>query len=158
LKEFDSLVQSLDLNEHKKIFDYWRMIAPPGILPGRQHIDPLEIPADLLPWIALVDVISDSEKRRFRFRLVGTGNVSRYGRDPTGKWFEETYPGQILDRQTTAYDEVATSKQPQLSHNSLPVAGQEFLTYQRLLLPLASDGNTVDMIMALIVFDGDAFE
>ena len=35
----------------------------------------------------------------------------------------------------------------------VPVAGKEFLTYHRLILPLASDGKTVDQMVALILFD-----
>ena len=47
---------------------YWRDVAPPGMLPGRQHIDPVDIPK-LLANIWLLDVVG--EPVRFRFRLIG---------------------------------------------------------------------------------------
>jgi hypothetical protein len=60
------------------LFDYWRSKAPAeGTLPGRRHIDPLDVPR-LLPHIWLVDVVD--EPRRFRVRLLGTALVE------TGTW------------------------------------------------------------------------
>jgi len=46
----------------RRLADYLAAKAPAGKLPGRQHIDPLEIP-DLLSWIMLIDA--------FRTRLTG---------------------------------------------------------------------------------------
>ena len=55
------------------LYDYWRSKAPAdGTLPGRKHIDPLDIPT-LLPHIWLVDVVD--APRRFRVRLLGTALV-----------------------------------------------------------------------------------
>src|SRR5690242_1355091 len=51
------------------LYDYWRSKAPgEGLLPGRRHIDPVDIPR-LLPNVWLLDVVDDP--RRFRVRLVG---------------------------------------------------------------------------------------
>src|SRR3546814_18827524 len=54
----------------KALLAYWQSIHPAGGgLPGRRHLDPVDIP-ELLPNIWMIDV-----KRgplRFRFRLVGT--------------------------------------------------------------------------------------
>jgi hypothetical protein len=48
------------IDEHprfRRLADYLAIKAPPGKLPGRQHIEPTEIP-DLLPWIMLIEVIA----------------------------------------------------------------------------------------------------
>jgi hypothetical protein len=41
----------------QRLADYLARKAPPGKLPGRQHVEPTEI-VELLPWIMLIDVIS----------------------------------------------------------------------------------------------------
>src|SRR3546814_18267061 len=75
----------------KALLAYWQSIHPAGGgLPGRRHLDPIDIP-ELLPNIWMIDV-----KRgplRFRFRLVGTEIVKFTGRDATGCWLDEIYPG-----------------------------------------------------------------
>ena len=68
--------------------DYLAGVAPPGRLPGRQHIDPVDFPT-LLPFVNLVDVereqgegeqgARDAGRMRFRYRLVGTINAARDG-------------------------------------------------------------------------------
>lgn len=149
LEEFAA---KLMVPEHREFFDYWRSKVSDGELPSRQDIDPIEVPR-LLPWIILYEVAWQDGKPRFRFRLVGTGNVQRYGRDASGKWFEEVYSGDILAKQLAVFGAVATNGRPHLSHQTLPVADKEHVTYHRLILPLATDGVTVDGLAALMIFD-----
>lgn len=150
--DYDAFAATVQRPQHKKLLEYWRSKAPPGRLPTRQSIDPLDLP-ELLPWMILYDVAWEDTTPRFRFRLVGTGNVQRYGRDATGLWFEEAYEGDILASQLAVFTEVAASAKPSLMRNRLPIEGREFVEYDRLILPLASDGQTVDMLMALMIFD-----
>src|SRR4051812_22620200 len=72
----------------REFFDYWRSKAPPGRLPGRQHIDPLDIP-HLLPGVALFDVLRNGTGLRFRWRLIGTALVDAIGDDYTGRFVDE---------------------------------------------------------------------
>jgi hypothetical protein len=72
--------------------DYWRKARPaPDQLPGRQHIDPLGMPA-LLPYAWLVEVHPPEPGMaipRFRFRLVGS-HVDLGFRGPmTGRWLHD---------------------------------------------------------------------
>src|SRR5690242_12897874 len=70
---------SSHIDEHprfRRLADYLASKAPNGKLPGRQHIEPLEIP-DLLPWIMLIEVIAHMDAEpRYRIRLVGTEVVA----------------------------------------------------------------------------------
>lgn len=152
MADLDDFAVKLKYPRQREFFEYWRAKAPPGKLPGRQHFDPLDIPA-LLPWIVMYDVVRQGGDPRFRFRLVGTGIVEQYGRDATGMWFEDAYEGEILERQMATFTEVATSGRPHLSRPTLPIATKEYITYERLILPLAGDGVNVDRLIALMVFD-----
>ena len=134
----------------QKVYDYWCENAPAGKLPGRQHLDPLEIP-DALPWIAVSDVERAGDDMRFRLRVIGTSIVKYFGRDSTNKWFEEIFCPEILKIQVASYRGVVESGQPKFGPWTHPVTGREPVQYQRLLLPLARDGKSVDMIMLLIL-------
>lgn len=152
MSNLDDFSESIIKPQHRKFFDYWRSKAPPGLLPGRQHLDPLEIP-EMLPSIALYDVVRDGERMRIRFRLVGSNLVERYGRDATGMWFDDAFEGKIRDEQIEHYCSIARRAEPSFTRNILPIKGKEHIDYDRLILPLASDGELVDMLVAMMLFD-----
>lgn len=131
-------------------FVYWQSKAPPGRLPGRQHIDPLEIPR-LLPHIALYDVVRQDNDFRFRFRLVGTGVAEALGADNTGRFIDEIMAPDAYGPLHAHYSVIVRQGVPQYWRRNLPFANRDFLAVQRLALPLAADGITVDMIMSYYV-------
>ncbi len=131
---------------------YWRSKKTGDLLPGRDAIDPLELPS-VLPWLNLVDVIKDGNKYRFRHRLIGTGLVERFGRDSTGAWFDDIYDPEVARRHMAYLSEVVRDKRIDVARVPMPIPEKNFITYTRLVLPLASDGTTVDMIMVVLDFD-----
>lgn len=136
--------------EQRDLYAYWSAKAPPDGLPARRHIDPLDIPA-LLPRIALIDVLREPAGMFFRYRLAGTEIVERAGRDPTGRRFEELYEGDYLQQALDTYRQIVEAGVPHLSERTFPfIRGREFMRYDRLILPLADDGRTVDMLILLI--------
>src|SRR5690242_14824207 len=81
----------------RQFYEYWRSIAPPGGLPGRQHI----VAEDISPlWSRLwmLDVVRDP--LRYRYRLCGTEMVRSLGREVTGAWLDEVHPQLIADPQS----------------------------------------------------------
>ncbi len=128
-----------------RLRDYLASKAPPGKLPGRQHIDPLEIP-DLLPHLMLVDVIrAAGQPPRYHIRLVGTQVVVIQGADATGKFVEE-----VLDKGPEIiahYDDILTTRQPQDRRGQVATQNRNHVSYQRIAFPLATDGETVDMLI-----------
>ena len=136
--------------EQSAFFDYWLACFKPGGLPARSDLDPLDFPS-LLPRIALIDVLREPGGLAFRYRLAGTEIASRARRDPTGKRFDELYKGDYLAQALAVYQEIATSGLPHLSDRTFLIqGGTEALDYERLILPLAGDGATVDMLVLLI--------
>jgi hypothetical protein len=129
---------------------YWHAIHPPEGLPGRQHLDPVDIP-DLLPHMRLVDVEGDPP--RFRVRLVGSQIVAFFGQDLTGRWYHEEFDSFFGSR--TEKDFVASMRTHQPSWrrgNPLFVSGKDFRITERVFLPFARDGREVDMFLNLVVF------
>lgn len=124
---------------------YWRRIHPAAGLPGRRHFDPADIPA-LLPHIWLMDVFR--APWRFRIRLVGTAVVAFSGRDTTGRWCDEAFPGFEQSEAYIHIVECAERGVPTFCTARLLVKNDHRLS-QRVHLPLAADGRTVDVILSL---------
>lgn len=131
----------------RQIVAYWRKIHPAdGVLPGRQHLDPIDIPA-LLPNVWLIDV--SREPLRFRFRLIGTAVVEYAGEDNTGKWFDEAMP----NFDPKVFVDLAETGEPSWARSPSRMRPyKEYRELERVRLPLARDGKTVDMILCLTVF------
>lgn len=138
-------------DDHRWMYDYWHGRRHGGLLPGRGDIDPLDFPR-LLPRVALIDVIREAPAPHFRYRLAGTEIALRAGRDPSGKRFDALYEGDYLTTALKTYRDILAAGAPHLSERVFPLfEGREFLRYDRMILPLASDGRRIDMFLLLIV-------
>lgn len=136
------------------IFRHWRKMAPAGRLPGRQHLFPTEI-VKLLPGVWLLDVQRDPF--RLRYRLVGTRVVNGIGRDVTGLWLDDAHPDMAstagyLDRYRQVVDTSIPSWRRGRPRLSIRL---DFEVIENVVLPLAGDGENVDMLLALTVFHHD---
>lgn len=139
----------------RAIHDYWRGLRPAAdLLPGRRHLDPLDIPR-LLPWAWLFDVTS--HPLRFRVRLLGTKHYEQMLSDPTGRWVDEAYPS--FTRQSTYPDYLTVALDGRVSYRKGRPAyhvDSECHLLERIMLPLAADGRSVDMLLGLtLYFRGD---
>jgi hypothetical protein len=135
----------------RRFYDYWQSKRQGERLPGRQDIDPLEIP-DLLTHISILDVIGTGPVMRFRFRLVGTANVRIAGREYTGAFVDDVFEPADAARMGAAYRDIVEKREPHYWDNRAAVRGNPPVRYSRLMVPLASDGMTVDMLMGLFLF------
>lgn len=128
---------------------YWRSIHPPNALPGRQHFDPVDIPT-LLANIRLVDV--HGSPPRFMARLVGTKLVDLHGFDYTGQWLEDAYANFDSSGTHLGLLAVLSSQKPNWRKGRPFLSeGKDFAQIERLNLPFASDGETVDMVLSYIL-------
>ena len=142
------------LGGHELIQDlehYWREKCVGDRLPSRQDIDPVDIP-NLLPTLYLIDVASEITPPRFRFRLLGDVITERFQRNSTGKWLDKIYDAEFYHRISIDYLDIIRTKQPSYAVLNMPVAGREYIQYERLVCPLASDGRTVDSLFGVIAF------
>lgn len=135
----------------RRLDEYWRGAHPPGGgLPGRQHIDPTAIP-ELLPWLWMLDV--ERDPLRFRYRLVGTEQVSAMAADLTGRYLDEAHPRFLT--LLTYPDYVAAAERSEVRYYRGPPVfhiNKDYVLIERLLLPLATDGSEVDKLLAITVY------
>ncbi|MDF1722273.1 MAG: PAS domain-containing protein [Minwuia sp.] len=133
-----------------RLLRYWRRFADHGRLPSRTDIAPADM-IPLLPWLLLVDVVGPDS---YRYRLVGTGIVEHVGFDATGMDVGEAYPGADWSTPAKDYRYVMQERKPVLTITSALMAEDDPvpINYRRLLLPLARDGENVDMFLGAVQF------
>ena len=135
----------------KALHAYWQSIRPePGLLPGRRHFDPLDIP-QLLPNLWMIDVCGAPP--RFRFRLIGTEIVKFTGRDETGRWLDEVYPNYRSGEAYRVHCAVVESGRPRYRKSGvLSRPGRRGVEAERVYLPLAENGRTVDIVLVMTLY------
>jgi hypothetical protein len=133
-----------------QLYEYWRRVTPAGrLLPGRQHVDPLDIPK-LLDNVWLLDVV---DGKRFSMRLIGGAclRAGVYGR--VGDYLDRFFEGDIEHPALADFHFLVAERKP------VWFRGQAFMKHrtemaelERLFVPLAADGTNVDIIMCLSIF------
>ncbi len=149
-KRMTGLSTSIRSKKLIELHEYWQKKHPSaGFLPSRACMDPLDIPA-LLPWLILFELGERPED--VRYRLIGTKVVERIGKDLTGCRVAEGYWGEQSREIVERYWRVAQTRLPEFSLRRVRGADGNWHEYEFLLLPLASDGVTVDMLLAGVGF------
>jgi hypothetical protein len=141
----------------RQIVEYWMAIHPSAGLPGRQHLDPLDVPS-LLPNIRLLDVVGTLP--RFRVRLMGTKVREFMGEEQTGRWLDEVFPNLHGSLTHTELVKTVRMKSPRWRRGKPALAvDRNFLDMERCYLPFAQDGRTIDMVLTfhLVTVDEDKY-
>jgi hypothetical protein len=127
----------------------WKELCRDGHLPARSDF-PVE---SLTPWIGhiqIVERVGEGEHVRHRVRLSGTRIVYYEGRDNTGKFLDDVIPADERAELLEPYHRCASSRAPVYTafYNCSEAAISSQL--ERLILPLAADGETVDQFLVAI--------
>jgi hypothetical protein len=144
------------------LFDYWRGKRGARKMPARADLEPADFP-DLLPDIALVDVMTEAPF--LRYRLAGTRQVAARGFDPTGKPVVECHLGRDIpgmrEQVLANYRRVIDGRAPLFRDTSIAghdnrgdnLLGGRLIARFSLFLPLSSGGETVDMVLVYSRFE-----
>jgi hypothetical protein len=127
-----------------RLYQYWldkRRTLP---FPSRKDIDPLDF-AFAFSRVSLIDVLNGP--RRFRYRLVSTALTDRLGYEMTNKFTEEIPEDDVRQYVENLYNWVLDSRLP-IYEKSTRTFKNQIWQHEALVLPLSSDGETIDMIMA----------
>ncbi len=134
------------------LYAHWRRIRPaPDLLPGRRHFDPIDVPGALAS-IWLLDV--QREPLRFRYRLIGSNVVRMIGGDFTGQWFDEARPalGKVMPKLVRYRLMVETGRATWRRGAPLLALDPYWKSTENVIMPLAADGRSVDMLMCGSVY------
>lgn len=132
----------------REMYVYWCGKCAGGRLPGRQDISPDEMAA-FLPYVILFDVERHGGRYRFRQRLIGTHIVDLFGRDLTGVYVDQSSSPEHYAPAYARLSAVVETQQPVFGTYYPPTPHRDFIEYEHLTLPLASDGEIVDMLLGV---------
>jgi hypothetical protein len=118
--------------------------------PARRDFEPWDIKY-ILGYLNIVDALYDP--LRFRYRIFGSDLAFRLGIEMTGR-FVHDYP--VLEHRemvTRRYVDVVAERRPIAALHDRRGQHHRLYSYESLVLPLSSDGTTIDTLMAGFAFD-----
>ncbi|NMM44631.1 PAS domain-containing protein [Rhodospirillaceae bacterium KN72] len=137
-----------------ELFDYWNEKRGARPFPSSKSVDAVDMPADLLPNLLLVEADSNGG---YRFRLAGTRMREVFGVDPTGKSLEQILDGADLENARRSYGRVLENARPWLSRVVYASRDRGTFTYQRLTLPIGLGRKPDRLLSGLFVRNDKAF-
>jgi len=127
-----------------QLYRYWDRKRGDRAMPSRLDILPEEL-GGLLGNLFMVDVVRDGDEPRFRYRLVGTALTAIMDQELTGKFIDQM-PFLYRKFALPAYREILRAGRPTYKETNA-FEGWLVIRYKRLLLPLSSDGEQVDIVL-----------
>src|SRR5689334_5939624 len=128
-----------DLGVLSGLLQLWEDRRKDRALPARADFDPMDL-RQFLGRIVLFDVLENP--RRFRFRLVGTDWVLRFGLDPTNTLVDDFPRAESRPFINDVLGKTVDGCAPIMARRSVMIE-RRYYSYGMLLMPLASDGATV---------------
>lgn len=133
-----------------RLFEYWDGKRAGRLMPSRADIDPTELRALVLN-VMLYDVVEPG--RLYRIRLVGQAIVDFVGANNTGKMAGDGMPPGAARSMVEILNSVVTRRAPRFRVGSAYWhRAKAHRRFEACFLPLSSDGETVDKILAGNVF------
>jgi len=134
----------------RSLLDYYLEIHPKTRLPSREAFDPFQIPT-AMPHLTLVDV--ERNPYRFKYRVMGSVVSRNMEFDATGRYLDEFFDNIQDQFPHTGRVEAVEKAMPiyRLGQSAVSFKN-DFADLERVHLPLASDGETVDMVLSMFVY------
>ena len=103
--------------------------------------------------VSFLDVVGNGDAMRLKIRYNGAMIGRAYGSiDCAGKFLDETIPANRYAEARKPYRHVVDSGRPVYLVHDLTDRNGTLVHYERLLLPFADDGKTVDRVLAAFEF------
>lgn len=131
------------------VYDYWQSLPRSADgLTLRSACDPIVDIPRLTPILTLVDIADPSDISKMTYRLVGSDVVDRMGFQ-SGTTVKDGYVGPDWLTVESQHRYVIEHNKPHLVRRQLGTVGNSwFRLYERILLPLSVDGQTVNQLLA----------
>jgi hypothetical protein len=124
----------------QELYEYWRRKAGDRPMPAMREVNP----ASLKPWLSNLLIIG-VRADKFHYHYYGASFIDAFGVNMSGRTIESLPEAQRTLIQHE-YDYVRTRKMPTWRIYSGEFDGR-ILTWERLILPLSSDGQAVDSML-----------
>lgn len=139
------------IREHNSIFEYWDGLRAGRFAPTWDEFDLMALEPNVVPWTAVVDISADCETIVYRYW--GTQLTVYRGADYTHRSPLEIPPPDLGRFIFDSYVSTVASREPCLDIEEFVSPRGRESTKSVLRLPLSADGETVDKVVACMVFD-----
>ncbi|MGE5147038.1 MAG: PAS domain-containing protein [Candidatus Eiseniibacteriota bacterium] len=131
------------------LYRHWDAKRGNRLYPIWSSFDPLE----LQPWLGLMSVVEiEAGTGRFKFRIFGQSSASLLNVEMNGRYADEL-PNYVVDTVLKDYNALVAAGVPIYRVHNVGGASIHALTVRRLLLPLSSNGDDLDMILGAMRFE-----
>ena len=134
----------------RQLYEYWDGKRGERAMPSRADLDPIDI-RFAIGNVILIDVIA-GDPLRFHIRLHGTNLSERVRFDLTGKMLDEMPSPEFRELSRLSFTKVATTHEP-LHARRDQILDNRRRHYETIILPLSSDGESVDRILCGLFYD-----
>lgn len=100
-----------------------------------------------LPNIALVELVREAERLRFRVRLMG-GALDAYVGPLTGKFIDEAIPAYLAEKWSAIWYGAIETQGVRRSAGQVEVDGKQHYVFEKFCAPLASDATREVVLVA----------
>ena len=109
-----------------------------------------------LPRVLIYDVVEDGPARRFRIRVYGT-LISQYsGRDPTGKFVDDTMTAAAYVDFNRGLSWVVEQKRPLRAIGNYYFLDRSFLEFESITMPLTAGGSGIEQLLNITYYADEA--
>ncbi|WP_218048747.1 PAS domain-containing protein [Curvivirga aplysinae] len=143
-------VEELKSQRHRSLYQLWLKWKEDKYVPHKSQINPLEIGAETLPYLAILEVVNDGVD--YLYRLVGTALVHAIDKDFTGETIVNFFGRHDELSVLEGYEQARKSQLPLVDTGDFRDKSREFISYQRLILPFELD-DEVRIFLACFDFD-----
>ncbi|MCW0233293.1 MAG: PAS domain-containing protein [Ferrovibrio sp.] len=131
----------------KQLLQAWDGWRGARTLPSRADFRPEEL-RSLLGHLFLLDIVAAETGLRFRYRLFGSAVTVYRGFDLTGRFLDQHPDPHFAARAHQAYLQAVQARQPLWANVRGATATGMSANFEGLILPLAQDGETADMVLS----------
>jgi hypothetical protein len=136
---------SFETPELMQVAALWRDKSAGRGMPLRRDMSARALKA-YLPHIIVVDVVEDRERRRYRFRLMGT-SIARVFGDHTGKFLDEAIVSPYRERWTAAIDTAVEANGPVRLSGRIEYRQLDYLAMEIFLGPIEQHDEKAESVL-----------
>jgi hypothetical protein len=133
----------------QELYQHWKSKRGDRPYPNWSDFDPIE----LRPWLGSINVVEvEAGTGRFKFRIFGQSGASLLGVELTGRYADEL-PDYVVETVLGDYTTLIESGDTIYKVREIGMPAGRTMRLMRLLMPLSSRGDALDMILSAIRFE-----
>src|SRR5258708_6230838 len=134
-------LEAPSLQQLQRDWNRWRGTQE---FPARRQFEAFDLKY-ILGNLSLVDVLHDP--RRYRYRIYGSNFSARVGFDMTGKFLDDLPDHEHRTMARLHFDQAVDERRPVVKQHEHWFSDRRLWNCEILVLPLADDGTTINMMM-----------